>query len=44
MAQCTYMQEASPYTYELAGAARVRPILREQLTIARDWAVNHGKR
>jgi N-formylglutamate deformylase len=44
MTQCTYMQETSPYTYKATGAADVRPILRELLTMARDWAVNRGKR
>jgi N-formylglutamate deformylase len=38
MAECIYMQEASPYTFSSDKAARVRPILREQLSIARDWA------
>jgi N-formylglutamate deformylase len=38
MAQCTYMREESPYTFLTASAAEVRPILEEQLTIARDWA------
>ncbi len=40
MAECIYMQETSPYTFDGGKAAAVRPILREQLTIARDWAVN----
>lgn len=40
MAECIYMEETSPYTFDSAKAAAVRPILREQLTIARDWAVN----
>ncbi|HUQ27097.1 MAG TPA: N-formylglutamate deformylase [Usitatibacter sp.] len=42
MTQCTYMLEQSPYTYAPASAGDVRPILEEQLTLARDWAVNHG--
>jgi len=40
MAECIYMQESSPYTFSTEKAARVRPILREQLAIAIDWAVN----
>ena len=40
MAECIYMQESSPYTFSAEKAARVRPILREQLAIAIDWAVN----
>ena len=40
MAECIYMHETSPYTFDSAKAAAVRDILREQLTIARDWAVN----
>jgi N-formylglutamate deformylase len=40
MAECIYMQETSPYTFDSGKAARVRPILREQLGIALDWAVN----
>jgi N-formylglutamate deformylase len=38
MAQRTYMREESPYTFMPASAAEVRPILEEQLTLARDWA------
>ena len=38
MAECIYMQETSPYTFDSAKAAKVRPILREQLSIAIDWA------
>jgi N-formylglutamate deformylase len=40
MAECIYMQETSPYTFSTARADRVRPILREQLAIAIEWAVN----
>ncbi|MBC8021926.1 MAG: N-formylglutamate deformylase [Burkholderiales bacterium] len=40
MAQCTYMQETSPYTFKPEEAARVRPILQEQLAIALDWSEN----
>ena len=40
MAECIYMQETSPYTFSPKKAAGVRPILREQLSIAIDWAVN----
>ena len=38
MAEDIYMQETSPYTFNPARAARVRPILREQLSIALAWA------
>ena len=38
MAECTYMQENSPYTFDSAKAAQVRPILHEQLSIATAWA------
>jgi len=40
MAECIYMQESSPYTFSAPRAERVRPILREQLATAMDWAVN----
>ena len=40
MAECIYMQETQPYTFDSQKAAGVRPILREQLGIALDWAVN----
>ena len=40
MAQCLYMNEAPPYAFREELAARIRPILREQLGIAIDWAVN----
>jgi N-formylglutamate amidohydrolase len=43
MTQRTYMQEEPPYTFRPAQAADVRPILEEQLTLARDWAVNHAR-
>lgn len=42
MAQCLYMEEAAPYAFREDLAAQVRPILREQLEIARDWAVNRA--
>ena len=38
MATTTYMEEASPYTFRTDRAARVRPILRELLGIALEWA------
>ena len=38
MSQCVYMKEESPYTFSPEKAARVRPILEEQLRIALDWA------
>jgi N-formylglutamate deformylase len=40
MAQCLYMDEAPPYAFREERAAQVRPILREGLHIAIDWAVN----
>jgi N-formylglutamate deformylase len=43
MAEEIYMDEASPYEFRADRAARVRPILREQLEIALDW-VNRRKR
>jgi N-formylglutamate deformylase len=38
MGTATYMDEASPYTFRSERAARVRPVLREQLRIVLDWA------
>ena len=38
MAECLYMDEASPYTLREERARQVRPILREQLEIAQAWA------
>jgi N-formylglutamate deformylase len=43
MAECIYMAETSPYTFDAGKAAAVRSILREQLSIARDWAVNRRR-
>ena len=40
MAQCLYMEERAPYTFREELAQRVRPILREQLELAHEWAVN----
>jgi N-formylglutamate deformylase len=40
MAECIYMQESSPYTFDSGKAGEVRPILRQQLAIAIDWTVN----
>lgn len=40
MVEEIYMDETSPYTFRDARAARVRAILREQLEIVLDWAVN----
>ncbi|HUP98427.1 MAG TPA: N-formylglutamate deformylase [Usitatibacter sp.] len=37
MAESVYMDEESPYAFRPELAARVRPILREQLEIAKDW-------
>lgn len=38
MAEATYMDETSPYTFRAERAAPVRRILREQLRIVLDWA------
>jgi N-formylglutamate deformylase len=45
MVEATYMDETSPFAFREERAARVRPILREQLELALDWAragVNRG--
>jgi N-formylglutamate deformylase len=41
MAESIYMDEASPYTFRNDRAARVRPILKEQLELALDWVNRH---
>lgn len=38
MAEATYMDERAPYAFRAERAARVRPVLREQLEVALDWA------
>jgi N-formylglutamate deformylase len=38
MAQCLYMDEWPPYRFREHLAARIRPVLREQLQTAIDWA------
>jgi hypothetical protein len=38
------MSEKCPYTFDAGRAGKVRPILREQLRIAMDFAVNSAKR
>ena len=38
MAEATYMDETSPYSFRPGRAGRVREILREQLGIVLDWA------
>jgi N-formylglutamate deformylase len=38
MAECTYMDESPPYGFRADLAARLRPVLREQLEIALRWA------
>jgi len=38
MAQCLYMEEKAPYPYREDLAEQVRPILREQLEMAKSWA------
>ena len=40
MAEETYMSESCPYTFSAERAARVRPVLREQLGIALDFAAD----
>jgi len=40
MAEETYMSEACPYTFNAERAARVRPILREQFSIAMQFATS----
>lgn len=42
MAEAIYMDEEPPFAFRPERAALVRPILREQLEIARDFAVNHS--
>jgi N-formylglutamate deformylase len=44
MAEETYMSEQCPYTFDAGRAEKVRPILREQLRIAIDFAVNATRR
>jgi N-formylglutamate deformylase len=51
MAEATYMDEAPPYTFRESRARSVRPVLREQLETALEWAlrkeataVNAGRR
>jgi N-formylglutamate deformylase len=41
MAQCLYMEEAPPYRFRDDLAARVRPLLAEQLDIASRWVAGH---
>ncbi|MEP7067996.1 MAG: N-formylglutamate deformylase [Usitatibacter sp.] len=43
MAQCLYMDETSPFAFREAGAREIRPILREQLETALDWAARVGR-
>lgn len=42
MAEATYMDETSPYTFREPKAREIRPILREQLEIARRWALERS--
>jgi N-formylglutamate deformylase len=42
MAQCLYMEEAPPYRFREDLAARIRPLLAEQLERATRWVVNHA--
>jgi N-formylglutamate deformylase len=43
MTQANYMDEHSPFTFREDLAARVRPLLREQLKIALDWAQGQAR-
>ena len=43
MAWSLYMDETSPYTYREERARDIIPILREQLEIARGWALQAGR-
>jgi N-formylglutamate deformylase len=43
MAQATYMDERSPFTYREDLASRVRPLLEEQLRIALGWAAAQAR-
>jgi N-formylglutamate deformylase len=38
MAQCLYMEERAPYAFRENLAQQIRPILREQLEMAKNWA------
>lgn len=40
MAEAVYMDEAPPYAFRANRAAGIRPVLREQLEIALDWAAH----
>jgi N-formylglutamate deformylase len=42
MAEASYMDEISPYTFREAKAREIRPILRRQLEIAMAWAREHA--
>jgi N-formylglutamate deformylase len=43
MAQCLYMDESAPYCFRNDLAECIRPILREQIGIALQWAVNRPR-
>ena len=43
MAQATYMDERSPFTYREDLATRVRPVLQEQLQVALGWAAAQAR-
>jgi N-formylglutamate deformylase len=43
MAQCVYMNEASPFSYRPDLAINVQPVLTELLTSALEWAQQHSK-
>jgi N-formylglutamate deformylase len=42
MAEASYMDEISPYTFRETRAREIRPILREQLEIATRWALGRA--
>jgi N-formylglutamate deformylase len=44
LSQITYMDEASPYGFREDLAAGIRPVLRELLETALDWAHRQGRR
>ncbi|HXZ49087.1 MAG TPA: N-formylglutamate deformylase [Usitatibacter sp.] len=43
IAEATYMDERAPWSFREERAARIRPILREQLEIALEWARGAGR-
>jgi N-formylglutamate amidohydrolase len=43
LAMATYMEEGPPWTFREDRAERLRPVLREMLTAARDWALARAR-